>query len=56
MVTSAITIAKRPAATKIHQPVGDFQFAFDIFGHALFVDDPDKFNRVLDDFLKSAPQ
>jgi len=25
-------------------------------GHALFVDDPDKFNRVLDDFLKSAPQ
>jgi non-heme chloroperoxidase len=25
-------------------------------GHALFVDDPDKFNRVLDGFLKSAPQ
>lgn len=25
-------------------------------GHAIFVDDPDKFNRVLDEFLKSAPQ
>jgi non-heme chloroperoxidase len=25
-------------------------------GHALFVDDPDKFNRVLADFLKSVPQ
>ena len=25
-------------------------------GHALFVDDPDKFNRVLDDFLKGLPQ
>jgi non-heme chloroperoxidase len=25
-------------------------------GHALFVDDPDKFNRVLADFLRSVPQ
>ena len=25
-------------------------------GHALFVDDPDKFNRILDDFLKGLPQ
>jgi non-heme chloroperoxidase len=29
---------------------------FDGDGHALFVDDPDKFNRVLDEFLKSVPQ
>lgn len=29
---------------------------FDGDGHALFVDDPDKFNRLLDEFLKSAPQ
>jgi non-heme chloroperoxidase len=28
---------------------------FDGDGHALFVDDPDKFNRVLDEFVKSAP-
>ena len=28
---------------------------FDGDGHALFVDDPDKFNRVLDDFIKSVP-
>ena len=25
-------------------------------GHALFVDDSDKFNRILDDFLKALPQ
>ena len=25
-------------------------------GHALFVDDPDKFNRVLDEFVKGLPQ
>jgi non-heme chloroperoxidase len=29
---------------------------FDGDGHALFVDDPDKFNRVLEDFVKSVPQ
>lgn len=29
---------------------------FDGDGHALFVDDPDKFNQVLGDFLKSVPQ
>ena len=29
---------------------------FDGDGHALFVDDPDKFNRVLEDFLKAVPK
>jgi non-heme chloroperoxidase len=29
---------------------------FDGDGHALFVDDPEKFNRVLEDFLQSLPE
>lgn len=29
---------------------------FDGAGHALFVDEPEKFNRVLEDFLQSLPQ
>jgi pimeloyl-ACP methyl ester carboxylesterase len=29
---------------------------FDGDGHALFVDDPDKFNRVLADFLQHLPE
>jgi pimeloyl-ACP methyl ester carboxylesterase len=29
---------------------------FDGDGHALFVDDPEKFNRVLADFLQSLPE
>ncbi|MGP8173382.1 MAG: alpha/beta fold hydrolase, partial [Terracidiphilus sp.] len=29
---------------------------FDGDGHALFVDDPEKFNRVLEDFLQSLPK
>jgi non-heme chloroperoxidase len=29
---------------------------FDGDGHALFVDDPDKFNRMLDEFIKGVPQ
>jgi microsomal epoxide hydrolase len=29
---------------------------FDGDGHALFVDDPEKFNRVLEDFLESLPK
>jgi microsomal epoxide hydrolase len=29
---------------------------FDGDGHALFVDDPDKFNRVLEEFLQSLPK
>src|SRR5882724_2684741 len=29
---------------------------FDGAGHALFVDDPEKFNRVLEEFLQSLPK
>jgi pimeloyl-ACP methyl ester carboxylesterase len=29
---------------------------FDGDGHALFVDDPEKFNRVLGEFLQSLPR
>jgi pimeloyl-ACP methyl ester carboxylesterase len=29
---------------------------FDGDGHALFVDDPEKFNRVLEEFLQSLPK
>jgi non-heme chloroperoxidase len=29
---------------------------FDGDGHALFVDDPEKFNRVVDDFVQSLPR
>jgi len=29
---------------------------FDGDGHALFVDDADKFNRLLDEFMKGVPQ
>jgi non-heme chloroperoxidase len=29
---------------------------FDGGGHALFVDDPEKFNRVVDDFVQSLPR
>jgi pimeloyl-ACP methyl ester carboxylesterase len=29
---------------------------FDGDGHALFVDDPEKFNHVLDEFIQSLPK
>jgi pimeloyl-ACP methyl ester carboxylesterase len=29
---------------------------FDGDGHALFLDDPEKFNRVLEEFLQSLPK
>jgi non-heme chloroperoxidase len=48
----------QPTADFLKQKLGDKvrleRFAGD--GHALFVDDPDKFNRVLADFLQSLPK
>jgi len=45
----------QPSADYLKSKLGDkLQLErFDGDGHALFVDDPEKFNRVLEDFLQS---
>jgi pimeloyl-ACP methyl ester carboxylesterase len=48
----------QPSADYLKSKLGDkVQLErFDGDGHALFVDDPDKFNHILEEFLKGAPK
>jgi non-heme chloroperoxidase len=48
----------QPSADFIKEKLGDKVRLerFEGDGHALFVDDPEKFNRVLEEFVKSLPQ
>jgi hypothetical protein len=41
--------------TLLHNMVEVTDFS-NAFGHALFVDDPEKFNRVVDDFVQTLPR
>ena len=50
--------ALQPNADFLKAKLGD-RVRFELFdgdGHALFVDDPEKFNRVVDDFVQSLPR
>jgi pimeloyl-ACP methyl ester carboxylesterase len=48
----------QPTADLLKSKLGDKVRleSFDGDGHALFVDDPEKFNRVLEEFLLALPQ